>query len=58
MYSREKLMEMVWEAPETSMDRTVDTHIKTIRAKLHKVKPGIDPIQTHRGVGYSLKESW
>ena len=58
VYSREKLMELVWEAPESSMDRTVDTHVKTIRAKLHAIRPEIDPIQTHRGLGYSLKESW
>jgi len=58
VFSREKLMDLVWEEPEASMDRTVDTHVKTIRAKLREVKPDIDPIQTHRGVGYSLKESW
>jgi two-component system catabolic regulation response regulator CreB len=34
----------------------VDTHIKTLRARLKKVRPDLDPIQTHRGVGYSLKE--
>lgn len=58
VYSREKLMELVWEAPESSMDRTVDTHIKTIRAKLRHIKPDIDPIQTHRGVGYSMRDCW
>lgn len=56
VYSREQLMQMVWESPESAMDRTVDTHIKTLRAKLREVDPGVDPIQTHRGVGYSLKE--
>lgn len=55
VYTREKLMEMVWESPESSMDRTVDTHVKTIRAKLHQVRPDLDPIVTHRGVGYSLE---
>ena len=58
VFSREKLMELVWEEPEASMDRTVDTHIKTIRSKLKAVKPRLDPIQTHRGLGYSLRESW
>lgn len=58
VYSRDKLMEMVWEAPEASMDRTVDTHVKTVRAKLKAIKPELDPIQTHRGIGYSLRESW
>ena len=52
--SRAQLMDRVWgDAPESS-DRTVDTHIKTLRAKLHAVAPGRDPIRTHRGLGYSF----
>ena len=56
VFSREKLMSLAWDAPESSMDRTVDAHIKSIRAKLRSVYPEEDPIQTHRGMGYSLKE--
>jgi two-component system catabolic regulation response regulator CreB len=58
VFSRDRLMEMAWEEPEASLDRTVDTHIKTIRAKLRAVRPDTDPIRTHRGLGYSLRESW
>jgi len=54
--SRDQLMDLAWDAPESSLDRTVDAHIKTLRAKLKKVKPDDEPIQTHRGLGYSLKE--
>lgn len=56
VFSRDQIMDKVWAEPEASMDRTVDTHIKTLRAKLHRIKPKLDPIQTHRGLGYSLKE--
>ena len=56
VFSRERLMELCWEEPEMSMDRTVDTHVKTLRAKLREVTPDIDPIVTHRGIGYSLRE--
>lgn len=56
VFSREKLMSLVWDEPEASMDRTVDAHIKSIRAKLRAVKPGIDPIKTKRGLGYALEE--
>lgn len=56
VFTREKIMEMVWMEPDESFERTVDTHIKTIRSKLRAVDPGSDPIVTHRGVGYSLKE--
>ncbi|HKY63829.1 MAG TPA: two-component system response regulator CreB [bacterium] len=56
--SRDQLMDLAWEEPEASLDRTVDAHIKSLRAKLKKVKPEIDPIETHRGSGYALKEDW
>jgi two-component system catabolic regulation response regulator CreB len=56
VYSRDQLMDLVWDEPETSMDRTVDAHIKNLRAKLKTIKPDIDPFITHRGMGYSLKE--
>jgi two-component system catabolic regulation response regulator CreB len=32
----------------------VDTHIKTLRAKLREACGGLDPIVTHRGLGYAL----
>ena len=56
VYSRDQLMEMAWEEPDTALDRTVDAHIKTLRAKLRAVREGEDPIRTHRGLGYSLKD--
>ena len=56
VFSRDQLMDLAWESPEASMDRTVDAHIKNIRAKLKIIKPDIDPIVTHRGTGYALKE--
>ena len=56
VFSREQLMDLAWDEPEASMDRTVDAHNKNIRAKLKKIEPDIDPIITHRGLGYALKE--
>lgn len=58
VYSRERLMTLIWDDPEMSLERTVDTHIKTLRAKLKAVRPGLEPILTHRGTGYSLREDW
>ena len=52
--TRAQLMDRVWGDALDSGDRTVDTHIKTLRAKLHAVDPATDPIRTHRGLGYSL----
>jgi two-component system catabolic regulation response regulator CreB len=56
VFSRAQLMEAVWDDPSMSLERTVDTHIKSIRAKLKAVRPDLNLIETHRGLGYSLKE--
>ncbi len=58
VFTREQLKDMVWDEPEASLERTVDTHIKTLRSKLREIKPDLKPIRTHRGIGYSLRESW
>ena len=52
--SRAQLMDRVWGDALDSGDRTVDTHVKTVRAKLHAVARDADPIRTHRGLGYSI----
>ena len=63
VFSRDQLMAAAWEDPGASLDRTVDAHIKTLRAKLRAVAAAAggvedaDPIQTHRGLGYSLREA-
>lgn len=55
IYSREQLLEMVWGDDSDSIDRTVDTHVKTLRSKLRVADPLHEYIETHRGMGYSLK---
>lgn len=52
---RQQLMDSVWEDAQDTYDRTVDTHIKTLRAKLRAINPDLSPINTHRGMGYSLR---
>ena len=48
-FSREQLLERVWDYGYTGGTRTVDVHIQTLRAKL-----GVcgDMIETVRGMGY------
>ena len=53
--SRAQLMDRVWADALDSGDRTVDTHIKTLRSKLRVSDSDDDPIRTHRGLGYSLE---
>jgi len=57
VYSRDELMSRAWDQPDASLDRTVDAHVKTLRAKLRAA--GADPgvIHTHRGFGYSYEAS-
>ena len=56
VFTREALLDAVWGDHSASLDRTVDAHVKTLRAKLKVVAPGLDPIRTHRGVGYALSD--
>jgi len=52
--SRDALLDEVWGTDGDATDRTVDTHVKTLRAKLRAVRPELEPIATHRGMGYAL----
>ena len=56
VFTREALLDRVWGDDSESMDRTVDAHVKTLRAKMKAVAPGVDPIRTLRGSGYALAE--
>ena len=56
VYSRDELLSLVWDDASESLDRTVDAHVKTLRAKLKAVAPQIEPIRTLRGSGYALSE--
>jgi two-component system catabolic regulation response regulator CreB len=55
VYSRNELLEQVWDDASDSLDRTVDAHIKTLRAKL-KAVADVEAIRTLRGTGYALAE--
>jgi len=53
--SREQLLAAVGVPADAGYERNIDTHIKALRAKLREVAPEHDPIQTHRGFGYSYQ---
>ncbi|AOV07125.1 response regulator transcription factor [Sporosarcina ureilytica] len=54
VYSREQLLETVWGENHKSTERTVDTHIKTLRLKLG---PYSNFIETVWGIGYRFEVS-
>lgn len=53
VFSRDQLLDHAWDDPGAVTDRTVDAHVKSLRAKLRAVKPGSEEmIATRRGLGY------
>lgn len=54
VFSREQLLDALGVPAEAGYERNIDSHIKSIRAKLRQVAPDAEAIQTHRGLGYSL----
>jgi len=55
VFSRRQLIETIWSNNHPSDDRAIDTHIKTLRAKLKPHNPHQEFIITHRGFGYSFE---
>ena len=55
VFTRDQLLDYAWQDPGAVTDRTVDAHIKSIRAKLRLACNGAENmIETRRGLGYSL----
>jgi len=55
VFTRDQLLDKAWQDPGAVTDRTIDAHIKSIRAKLRNVREGAeDLIETRRGLGYLL----
>lgn len=53
VFSRDQLLTAVGVTADAGYDRSIDGHIKTLRAKLRTVDAAADPIKTQRGFGYS-----
>lgn len=55
VFSREELLTAICVSADAGYDRSIDGHIKTLRAKLRAINAGADPIKTLRGFGYSYQ---
>lgn len=55
VFSREQLLQLVWDYEYFGDERTVDAHVKKLRQKIEKVGPQV--IQTVWGVGYKFDDS-
>jgi two-component system OmpR family response regulator len=49
---REHLMDNAYELHKVVSDRTIDSHVRRVRAKFSAL--GVDPIETVHGIGYKL----
>jgi two-component system catabolic regulation response regulator CreB len=56
VHTREYLKSIIWDRPHGSDIKVINTHIKSIRKRLHEIDEMSDPIKTHRSIGYSLIE--
>lgn len=54
VYTREELIERAYTDSRFVSDRTMDSHLRNVRAKLRDL--GADPIETVHGVGYRLRQ--
>lgn len=53
VFSREQLLEKAWDDPGAVTDRTIDAHVKSLRAKIRRVsESSAECIETRRGLGY------
>lgn len=52
--TRARLLDALGDAAEDTGERTIDSHIRSLRGKLRQVAEE-DPVETHRGTGYSLR---
>ena len=54
VFSREQLLDAVGVPADAGYERNIDSHIKSLRSKLRGIAAQAEPIQTHRGLGYSI----
>jgi two-component system catabolic regulation response regulator CreB len=55
IFGRSELMDLIWQDAVDTSERTVDAHIKLLRAKLRGAAADPNALQTHRHMGYSFK---
>ncbi len=53
VFTRDELVERAYEGPHHVSDRTLDSHVRRIRAKLREA--GLDPIETVHGLGFRFE---
>lgn len=57
VYTRDLLMDRIYDDGHAVADRSIDAYIKRLRKKFAEVRPGADPIETVHGLGYKLNHA-
>ena len=57
VYNRDQILNIIFEDGRIVLDRTIDTHIKNLRKKLHAIMPDSEYIRSVYGIGYSFEIS-
>jgi DNA-binding response OmpR family regulator len=55
IYTRDVLIDLIYDGDAIVTDRTVDAQVKRIRRRFAELSPPLDPIQTVYGMGYKLR---
>ena len=55
--AREQLMRRIYPDHRVVSDRTIDSHVKKLRAKLRDATQGVDYVQSVYGIGYRFEPS-
>ncbi|MFL0805024.1 MAG: response regulator [Agarilytica sp.] len=58
IFSRQNILDNIYHDYRIVSDRTVDSHIKKLRKKLHDAVPDSDLIKSIYGVGYKYEPDW
>lgn len=55
VFSRDQLLDRLHDDQRALSDRAIDSHVKNLRRKLERIRPGDDPIRSVYGVGYRFE---
>jgi two-component system response regulator BaeR len=55
VFTREDIINNIYNQSSDMSDRNIDTHIKNIRKKINEIEAGVTPISAVYGVGYKFK---
>jgi DNA-binding response OmpR family regulator len=56
VFTRDTLIETIYDGQNIVTDRSIDAYVKRIRKKFTEIRPELDPIQTVYGLGYKLNQ--